>query len=160
MGVIERGERMYEILSTVMKYAFILVIYYFIFGIIKLIYLDIRSTNYKGKPLNDAYSYIKLINQREQLSFKVDESYLLDQSKTLGRSSKNEIIIKDPYLSKNHLAFTVKNGFCSVFDMGSKNGTTVNGEKIGSKPHELNDGDLLHAGQLDFIFVERDGSNE
>ncbi|NTW71069.1 MAG: FHA domain-containing protein [Eubacteriaceae bacterium] len=145
---------MFELISTILKYIFIVIIYYFIYGIIRLIYLDISTTSYTGKKISGKYPYLKLINQREKLKFKVDESYVLDGDKTIGRTPKNEIFIQDPFLSGEHAGIAIDHGICYIFDMGSKNGTFVNDEKISKKRHELTNGDAIHLGQLNFLYVE------
>jgi len=145
---------LFEILSTVFRYIFIVIIYYFVYGIIRLIYLDISTTTHTGKKLSGKDPYLKLINRRESLNFRVEESYFLDGATSLGRSNKNEICIKDPFLSGEHAAFHNKKGAWYVYDLGSKNGTFVNDEQIDSQPYELTDGDTVHLGQVNFIFVD------
>src|SRR5579862_5924474 len=50
---------------------------------------------------------------------------------TLGRSSANELCYPDDAgLSRQHLALTRTNGEWTVEDLGSKNGTVVNGRRI------------------------------
>ncbi|MBF7095729.1 FHA domain-containing protein [Alkalibacter mobilis] len=146
---------MFEILASFLKYVFIIIIYYFIYGIIRLIYLDISTTTHTGRSLSSKDPYLKLINRRESLNFKVEESYFLDSTKTIGRSNKNQIIIKDPFLSSEHAEFVFKNNYWYVFDLGSKNGVYVNNLKVEDIGQSLNDGDTIHLGQLDFIFVDQ-----
>lgn len=148
---------MYEILSSIMKYIFITIIYLFIYGIIRLIYLDISSMGAKGKhgmKKGKNLPYIKLINRREDLGFKVEETYTLDGNMELGRSNKNDIVIKDPYVSGKHVRFTVHDGRTSMQDLNSTNGSFVNGERLGRNPVYLRDGDKIHIGQMDFLYVE------
>ena len=50
---------------------------------------------------------------------------------TIGRAPDNDIVIDDPEVSRNHLQLIQKdNGMVSVVDLGSANGTYVNGKKI------------------------------
>ena len=88
---------MYNILSVVFKYLFIIVIYLFMFSIIRLIYLDIKGM---GLSTYIKDTYLKLINQKDTLPFKIKEVYSLEEDVTIGRSKKNTIMIKDPYISK------------------------------------------------------------
>ena len=63
---------MFDILSLIFRYLFILLIYLFMFGIIRMIYLDI------GDPEAILhYRYLSKINQSEGTScpFNVEESY-------------------------------------------------------------------------------------
>ena len=56
---------------------------------------------------------------------------------TLGRSSANELCYPDDAgLSRQHLALTRANGQWIVEDLGSKNGTLLNGKRI-EKAHSV-----------------------
>jgi diguanylate cyclase (GGDEF)-like protein len=57
-------------------------------------------------------------------------------------------------VSRQHCAFTVSGGRVALRDLGSKNGTWVNGERL--EPHHsvtLSNGAVLHAGDASFKFV-------
>ncbi|HEX2946064.1 MAG TPA: FHA domain-containing protein [Clostridia bacterium] len=144
---------LFEIVSSLLKYIFITVIYLFIFTIIRMIYLDIRITSpgrYHGKS---GMPYLKLVNRRDELDFKVEESYMLTERLTVGRARGNGIMVADPFLSGKHVAFTYRDGICTIEDLNSTNGTFVNGEKLSETPVGLKDGDRIHVGQLDFLYV-------
>jgi len=143
---------MFELFSSLLKYVFITIIYAFIFGIMRLIYLDIRSMNNYGNSTKNV-PYLKLINRTELLNFKVEETYVLDEDKTIGRSKKCDIVIADPFLSSEHLKVTSENGTYYIEDLNSTNGTFLNGHRIGGQPVELKNGDKISIGQMDFLFV-------
>lgn len=142
---------MYNILSLVFKYLFILIIYLFMFSIIRLIYLDIKGM---GLSTYVKDTYLKLINQKDTLPFKIKEVYSLEEDITIGRSKNNTITIKDPYISKNHLSIVKDEGDYYLEDLGSANGTYVNGDRI-MDVVRLKNGDTIRLGQVDFIFVKR-----
>ena len=144
---------MFELISQVLKYVFIIIIYLFIFSILRLMYLDIRQMGTRGTSLEN--SYPKVVNRLDSLSFKMQEYYLLGGSVTLGRSSKNDIVIKDKFVSKNHLNITERNGIFYLEDLNSANGTYLNGEKVDAGTLiELQNGDKIGVGFIQFIFVE------
>ncbi len=144
---------MFELISQVLKYVFIIIIYLFIFSILRLMYLDIRQMGTRGTSLEN--SYLKVVNRLDSLSFKMQEYYLLGGSVTLGRSSKNDIVIKDKFVSKNHLNITERNGNFYLEDLNSANGTYLNGEKVDAGTLiELQNGDKIGVGFIQFIFVE------
>lgn len=142
---------MYNILSVVFKYLFIIIIYLFMFSIIRLIYLDIKGM---GLSTYVKDTYLKLINQKDTLPFKIKEVYSLEEDVTIGRSNKNTIMIKDPYISKNHLSIVKDEGEYFLEDLNSANGTFVNGDRI-MDVVRLNNGDTIRLGQVEFIFVKR-----
>lgn len=144
---------MFELISQVLKYVFIIIIYLFIFSILRLMYLDIRQMGTRGTSLEN--SYLKVVNRLDSLSFKMQEYYLLGGSVTIGRSSKNDIVIKDKFVSKNHLNITERNGIFYLEDLNSANGTYLNGEKVDAGTLiELQNGDKIGVGFIQFIFVE------
>ncbi|MBW4829138.1 MAG: FHA domain-containing protein [Clostridiaceae bacterium] len=142
---------MFNILSVVFKYVFILIIYLFMLSIIRLIYLDIKGISLNTLSKNN---YLKLINQKETLPFKVKEAYSLDKDTTIGRGNQNNIIIKDPYISKKHLKIVKDEGDYYLEDLESANGTFVNGDKI-MDVVKLRNGDRIRLGQVEFLFVNR-----
>jgi len=144
---------MYEFLASVIKYLFVTAIYFFMFSIIRLIYLDIRHSR-MGTIVDDK-PYLKLLNRRGELPFRVEESYSVDDKFTLGRGAEAKITIPDPFLSAVHVQFLKEaDGGWAVLDNASTNGTMVNGETVVNEPCAIKTGDLIKVGQLNFIFVE------
>ncbi len=64
----------------------------------------------------------------------------------LGRSEEADIVLTDPYASDFHLRFGTENGDVVVNDLGSTNGTYVNGRRI-SSPVSLSKGDAVQVGK-------------
>lgn len=67
----------------------------------------------------------------------------------IGRTTSADVPIGDSFMSGRHFAVECKGNACSVRDLGSRNGTQVNGEKVPSAV--LREGDKIHAGQTDFV---------
>jgi hypothetical protein len=61
---------------------------------------------------------------------------------TLGRDVTNDVVIGDPEVSRQHSRITRTPGGYVLEDMGSTNGTFINGERL-SAPRVLKEGDLL-----------------
>ncbi|NMW84195.1 FHA domain-containing protein [Peptoniphilus sp. AGMB00490] len=145
---------MFELISQVLRYVFIILIYLFIFSILRLMYLDVKSMTSGGESLDDAY--LKVVNRLDSLNFKMQEYYVIDGDITLGRSSRNDVVIKDKFVSKNHLKILDKNQVYYIEDLGSANGTFLNGVKI--EPNELielQNNDKIGVGFIQFIFVDK-----
>ncbi|MEW9121078.1 MAG: FHA domain-containing protein [Thermotaleaceae bacterium] len=143
---------MFNILSLIFRYLFILIIYLFIFGIIRLIYLDIKSI---GSSPRHEDTYLKLINRKDTLPFKIKESYPLVANMIIGRKNGNDIVIKDPYISNEHAQIIMDEGNYFLEDMDSANGTFLNDEKI-MDVVKLRNGDRLRIGQVEFLYVSKD----
>ena len=67
----------------------------------------------------------------------------------IGRSDDCQLRPRSDMVSRHHCVILVDDDYVAVRDFGSKNGTMVNGELIRSE-HELNDGDRLSVGPLEF----------
>ncbi|CDZ74776.1 FHA domain protein [Peptoniphilus sp. ING2-D1G] len=147
---------MFELISRILKYVFILIIYLFIFRIIRLMYLDIKTMDKKSSSLDGAY--LKVVNRLDSLNFKMMESYVLGSVTTIGRSIRSDIPIKDKFVSKNHLRITEEGGVYFIEDLNSANGTFLNGEEL-NEIVELRDGDKIGVGFIQFIFVDNRGKN-
>lgn len=143
---------MQELLSKVLTYMFVIIIYLFIYAIIRMIFLDIR-TMYRKKSGGFADAYLKLINLRHDLDFPVEESYEIENSEVIGRGKKCDISIADKYLSSKNSRIFKSSGKFYIEDLDSTNGTFLNGEELTDKAVELLDGDKISLGRLNFIFV-------
>lgn len=69
----------------------------------------------------------------------------------LGRSSEADIHVEDTGVSRRHLEIRTANGVTSAVDMGSTNGSYVNGQKV-SGSTELTDGSTITMGRTKIIF--------
>src|SRR5262245_60962818 len=77
----------------------------------------------------------------------------------VGRSKRAHVRLprKDKYFSRIHFMVEVNPPHCRLMDMGSTNGTYVNGEKVGMA--DLKDGDQIRAGKtVLMVSVQRDGA--
>lgn len=142
----------FELISSILKYVFTILIYLFIFWIARLIYLDISVMQRGPSSVASDQPYLKLINRREQLGFKVEEIYNLGEKNIIGRSPKNEVVLNDPFISSEHVRIWQSEGAYYLEDLGSKNGSLLNGRTV-SRPSVLENGDKISFGQLEFLFV-------
>ncbi|MBD2081120.1 adenylate/guanylate cyclase domain-containing protein [Leptolyngbya sp. FACHB-17] len=72
---------------------------------------------------------------------------------TIGRSEDNTFVIPDRWISRNHAMLqSMETGEFYLIDLGSRNGTFVNGRRV-SIPVTLRNGDRLTFGQTELDFV-------
>jgi hypothetical protein len=76
---------------------------------------------------------------------------LPSQMVTVGRAPDNDIVVGDPATSGHHGRLEVRGGSFWISDLGSTNGTLVNGEPVIEK--QLSDGDLVAIGQNTLRFT-------
>lgn len=74
---------------------------------------------------------------------------------TVGRATSNsdwEIGLQDPSVSRPHARFELVDNNWILFDLGSANGTSVNGTPINEKGRALHDGDVISFGATMSLF--------
>jgi len=73
----------------------------------------------------------------------------------IGRSPANDFVIKEKTVSSKHAAIEQKNGEYFLSDLGSTNGTRVNGKEIEpNAPQKLNEGDVIYFDKFSFVFKQ------
>lgn len=90
--------------------------------------------------------------QRVHVIFKVkcpDRTRLVvldTQDLTVGRSPENDLAIEEPEMSRHHAIFKRTADGCRIEDMGTSNGTQVNGSSLDQA--ELKHGDVIRIGEV------------
>jgi adenylate cyclase len=69
----------------------------------------------------------------------------------IGRSSKSQLRVADDQVSRRHALIHAQTGGYHLVDLGSSNGTLLNGRRIHA-PELLQDGDRIFIGNAHFIF--------
>ncbi|MFO1063951.1 MAG: sigma 54-interacting transcriptional regulator [Pirellulales bacterium] len=73
-------------------------------------------------------------------------------SVSIGRSSDNQIVIRDDRVSRHHAEIFLANGGWQTRDLGSRNGTQVNSVTI-AEAHSLNEGDVIQVADCRMTFA-------
>jgi hypothetical protein len=77
---------------------------------------------------------------------------------TVGRSSDNDVVVEDLYISRRHCAILVHHDrACELHDTASKNGTLINGQRM-TGPTQLKSGDEIRICNRQFIFRTRNNT--
>ncbi|HEY7545671.1 MAG TPA: DUF3616 domain-containing protein [Blastocatellia bacterium] len=71
---------------------------------------------------------------------------------SIGKAPHNEIVLNDPTVSNTHAVIMIRDGGYSIVDLGSRNGTFVNGERLSTHAHTLLHGDSIQLGQTVLTF--------
>ena len=76
----------------------------------------------------------------------------------LGRASENDLVVDDGTLSRSHLAFNRDaGGAWTVRDVGSSNGTRLEGQPLGQVPTPIQSGARIEAGAVRLTFYDGPG---
>ena len=69
---------------------------------------------------------------------------------SIGRASDNDVIVDDPEVSRHHCQLKLQHGAYSLADLGSRNGSWINGQPVSEVA--LGPGDLIRIGSTDIEF--------
>lgn len=92
-----------------------------------------------------------IIKSTELTKLKEGSLYIITyQGGTLGREGNHSIIIPDINISKHHLKFTFNNdaGQYTIIDLGSRNGTILNGQRISPSKQESEPLEVTHGSEI------------
>jgi hypothetical protein len=71
----------------------------------------------------------------------------------IGRASDNDVIVDDPQVSRHHCQLKLQHGAYSFADLGSRNGSAVNGQPVNEVA--LGPGDVIRIGSTEIEFEVR-----
>jgi pSer/pThr/pTyr-binding forkhead associated (FHA) protein len=139
-----------NVVFIALRYVFIGLLYVFLILVVRAIYRDMRQPEAAARP---ARRKKKEIPQLVVITAdrNVGTRYMLTEELRVGRAASSNILIDDTYASQQHARIYSSNGGFYVEDLGSTNGTYVNGRKI-SYPLELRIGDRIKIGKTVFEF--------
>ncbi|MGM0596242.1 MAG: DUF4388 domain-containing protein [Myxococcota bacterium] len=81
-----------------------------------------------------------------------------DREIIIGRATDGDMVLVEDMVSRQHTKITTHGGRILIKDLGSTNGTFVNGERVDSKPVELKEGDRILIGTSVLKLVVDDAS--
>jgi pSer/pThr/pTyr-binding forkhead associated (FHA) protein len=110
----------------------------------------LTSPSATDTPSNFALKFISGKYQGGEFPLRVDKEVVI------GRSSELDMVLVEDMVSRKHAKITVASGKVTIQDLGSTNGTFVNGEKI--KQTRLKEGDRILIGTSILKLVASDPS--
>lgn len=146
----------FELASNIVKFVLIGIVYLFILRVVKMVYLDISDTKRARRKITDGMAYLKLSGRKKEMEFKLYDTYAVKENTLVGRSRKCDICIGAPFMSMEHARIFFADGEFYIEDLGSTNGTTVNGKYTGNYTVPIQNGDKIGFGNLKFVFMEND----
>ncbi len=88
----------------------------------------------------------KLVGLHENREYKIP----LEGGLTLGRVFDNDVVIKNPTVSRYHARIVAEEDGYVLYDLGSKKGTFLNGDMVDRKL--LRNSDMIEIAREDFMF--------
>ena len=100
---------------------------------------------------NGTFPILKVIEGNNTKTYEINKPIF-----TVGRSSSNNLSVNNPHISGNHFTINFDGNNYSLKDVGSTNGTLVNGiiYKGDSGNINLNDGDIIEVTEVTIVFYK------
>ena len=146
----------------ILKIAFLVLLYFFIWRIVRTASRDLRlpqesfilAPSSEGgvatarPPVHSGrLVVIKSAELEEGTDFELDSAQL-----TVGRGGQNDVALRsDDYASARHARFEPRQDGVWVQDLGSTNGTYLNGARL-DRPRRLTHGDVVRVGETDLRY--------
>jgi hypothetical protein len=158
--------------SVALKFAFLAVLYLFLFWISRNALKDLRRTTIQTTPTpgyapppSDATGIHSASTQGavpEDPRLVVERApghvpgmeYEVGTGAVMGRGDQAEIRLEDPFASSRHARLTRQGAVIVIEDLGSTNGTYLN-EELLSGPQPLHAGDRVRIGDSEFTYMDR-----
>lgn len=138
-----------DIVFQILKYGFLIILYIFLFFALRTVYVEVlpadrrqKVTAKPARPSKLKKAHLQVVQTEE----KIANRFSLEDVLTVGRGENCNLCLEDNYVSTSHAKFYPANGRFFVEDLGSTNGTYVNGRRI-SYPTELRQGDRIKIGK-------------
>ncbi len=150
-----------EEVLLLLKIAFLLLLYLFIWRIVRTASRDLRLPQESfvlapsgGGPVVPVSGRVtgKIVVVKSPALSEGDEHALDSAPITVGRGAQNDLGLgTDEFASARHARFEPRQDGVWLHDLGSSNGTYVNGSRL-TRPRKLAPGDLIRIGETDLRF--------
>ncbi|MDH3517845.1 MAG: FHA domain-containing protein [Acidimicrobiia bacterium] len=128
-----------DLLLSILRLIFLGLVYLFVWQVARSIagHLGLRR-----RAAGRAGTRVVMVKSESQAGL----DFTITDAQVLGRSPQADIILEDPYASEFHLRLTAREGRLVLADLGSTNGTYVNGRRV-TAPVDLSRGDAIQVGK-------------
>ena len=128
-----------DIVLALLRIIFLGLVYLFVWQVARAIGshlgISVRRTRKEGSRVLFVRS-----ESQQGIEFEVNDVVVL------GRSGETDVVLDDPYASEFHLRLVAQENGMMLHDLGSTNGTYVNGRRAAA-PTQLRKGDTIQVGK-------------
>lgn len=128
-----------DVILTLLRIIFLGLVYLFVWQVARAIGSHLGISVRRKRKEGSRVLFVRSESQQGQ-EFEVGDVVVL------GRSNETDVVLDDPYASEFHLRLVSQENGMMLHDLGSTNGTYVNGRRV-SAPTELKRGDTIQVGK-------------
>lgn len=128
-----------DIILALLRIIFLGLVYLFVWQVARAIGSHLGISVKRKRKEGSRVLFVRSDSQKGQ-EFEVKDVVVM------GRSEETDVVLDDPYASEFHLRFVSQENGMMLHDLGSTNGTYVNGRRI-SAPTQLRQGDTVQVGK-------------
>lgn len=128
-----------DVILALLRIIFLGLVYLFVWQVARAIGSHLGISVRRQRKEGSRVLFVRSESQQGQ-EFEVGDVVVL------GRSDETDVVLDDPYASEFHLRLVSQENGMMLHDLGSTNGTYVNGRRV-SAPTELKRGDTIQVGK-------------
>lgn len=158
---------MSDLMLLMLRIAFLVLLWFFVFAVVYSLRADLFGVRVRKMPAGEAPAPAAPVHQAPRASTPAAkaatrliitsgpkeglEVALRDaDSLSIGRSSESGLVIRDDYTSSHHACLTRRGDIWTLQDLGSTNGTFLDGHRLSDKPVQVQLGASIKVGATTF----------
>jgi hypothetical protein len=149
-----------EPLAVALKFGFLAILYLFLLWVARSAMRDLSrdssatATDGPGAGNGDGRGDVRpRLEVVAALGYEPGSLFDVSRGASMGRSETSNIPVEDPYASSAHARIFPRDGFMYIEDMGSTNGTYLNGKQL-KRSERLRQGDSVRIGDTEYRYQE------
>ena len=149
-----------EPLAVALKFGFLAILYLFLLWVARSAMRDLARDpaaaladgpgSGNGDVREDVRPRLEVV---AALGYEPGSLFDVARGASMGRSETSNIPVEDPYASSAHARIFPRDGFMYIEDMGSTNGTFLNGRQL-KRSERLRPGDSVRIGDTEYRYQE------
>lgn len=132
------------VILALFRFAFLAILYYFLWRVLRVVYRELGGTA-RASSRKQLYPLSLVVVSSPHPSFPAGQQFNLATTTTIGREADNNIVLPVRYVSGHHCVIRGQGREWWVEDLGSRNGTYVNGQRV-DRPAKIAPNDLISIG--------------
>ncbi|HWU29885.1 MAG TPA: FHA domain-containing protein [Microbacterium sp.] len=158
---------MSDLLLLLLRIGFLVMLWFFVFAVVYSLRADLFGVRVRKMPAAEAPVPAAPVHQAPRPSAPAAKAATrliitsgpkeglevplgTADSMSIGRSSESGLVIRDDYTSSHHARLTRRGDIWTLQDLGSTNGTFLDGHRLSDKPVQVQIGSAIKVGATTF----------